>query len=58
MNNETLIDLLLFSANEKANQATKLMNEQTMPEKKSFWHGNYMAFNEMYSLLSNLKERI
>ncbi|MDD4527770.1 MAG: hypothetical protein PHF25_07045 [Candidatus Margulisbacteria bacterium] len=52
------MDLLLFSANEKANQATKLMNKQTTFEKKSFWHGNYMAFNEMYSLLSNLKEKI
>ncbi len=58
MNEKSLMDLLLFSANEKANQATKLMNKQTTFEKKSFWHGNYMAFNEMYSLLSNLKEKI
>ena len=53
-----LLDLLLFTANEKANGATKLMYQQTKKDKIAFWHGEYMAFNEMYSLLYNLEKHI
>ena len=53
-----LLELLLFAANEKANEATKLKNAQKSIAEKAFWQGQYMAFNEFYSLLSNLKNHI
>jgi hypothetical protein len=53
-----LLELLKQTVNEKANGATKLMYQQTKKDKMSFWHGQYMAFNEMYSLLCNLENHI
>jgi hypothetical protein len=49
-----MIEFLKFHANDKANMATKMINQQIPDSKKAhFYHGQYMAFNEMYSLLTN-----
>lgn len=53
-----LLELLKQTANEKANEATKMKAKETTKEMQNFWQGQYMAFNEMYSLLCNLENHI
>lgn len=49
-------DLLLFHANEKACIASKMMHAQQPDSLKShFYHGQFMAFNEIYSMITNIK---
>lgn len=56
MTTEKLLKVLLFAVNEKANQAVALMNQHPKgSDKRHFYHGQYMAFNELYSLMSNQK---
>jgi len=47
------LEVILFSLNEKANMASKLMTKykDIDPIVYMFNLGQYMAFNEMYSLL-------
>lgn len=45
--------MLMFTINEKAKQATALMERHKGTSKAHFYHGNYMAHNEDYSLLKN-----
>lgn len=53
-----LLELLKHTVNEKANEATKIKQTQPTPALKYFWQGQYMAFNEMYSLLCSLEKHI
>lgn len=53
-----IIDLLEFHINEKAKIASKMMNQKSIKHEIRFYHGQYMAFNEMYSLLQNLKRTL
>ena len=55
MSNKQLLIMLMFTINEKAKQATALMERHKGTSKAHFYHGNYMAHNEDYSLL---KKRI
>lgn len=57
---EKTIELLKFTVNEKANNATRMRHKRNYDEEyDNFWKGQYMAFNEVYSLLCNLnKEEI
>jgi hypothetical protein len=55
METEKLIDVLLFTVNEKANKANKMMYSTLSEPRKHFYHGQYMAFCEIYSLLNNMK---
>jgi len=55
MSNKELLDSLLFHANDKANTASKIMNDEKEKNRKHFYAGQYMAFNEFYSLLTNIK---
>ena len=56
MKDKTL-DAIIFAVNEKANQSTQLMGLYfgTDPIKYQFYRGQYMAFNEICSLLNNSK---
>jgi len=47
-----LIDLLKFTVNEKAKTATTLKNTTAFSE---FHRGQYMAFNEIYSMLLSIE---
>jgi protein involved in sex pheromone biosynthesis len=52
------MEAILFAVNEKAEAAAKLMNQYRDDYNKdnyNFWRGQYLAFTEMYSLLSNAK---
>lgn len=49
-----LLELIKFHVNDKANDATKMMND-SVGDRRHFYHGKYMAFNELYSLLINIK---
>lgn len=48
-----LLELLKFTVNQKAVQASENMWDSQTYE---FWKGQYMAFNEVYSLLNNLTD--
>lgn len=50
-----LLELLKFTVNQKAVQASGLMNTGFV-EIDNFWKGQYMAFNEVYSLLKNITD--
>ena len=56
MEDKTL-DAIMFAVNEKANNASKLMEQyrNTNMVKCSFWLGQYQAFNEIYTMLNNSK---
>jgi hypothetical protein len=54
ISDEKLIDLLLFHVNDKANHATTQKQVAT-EDNRQYWQGQYMAFAEMYSMLSNIK---
>lgn len=49
------MDAIIFAINEKAYQASILMNQysNTDKEKFEFYRGQYLAFIEVYSLLNN-----
>lgn len=53
---ETKLDAIKFAVNEKANQASKLMDQYSNNNKAKFdfYYGQYLAFNEIYSLLSHV----
>jgi hypothetical protein len=50
------IEAIMFAVNEKANEAAKKIHEVEDKVQSEFWHGQYMAFNEVYSLLKNTYE--
>ena len=47
------MDALIFAVNKKAEYAANKMHEVEDEDKRQFWRGQYMAFNEVYSLLKN-----
>ncbi len=51
------MDAILFAVNEKAEEASQLMNLYKGGDHAiyEFYRGQYMAFNEVYSLLKNSK---
>ena len=51
------LDAIKFAVNEKADGALKLMQYYagTDREKTEFFRGQYLAFNEVYSLLTNVQ---
>ena len=56
-----LIDLLKFHVNEKANNATtKKIRccDENKTNRANFYQGQYMAFNEIYSMLLNLEKTL
>ena len=53
-----LIELIEFHVNDKANHAAKMEADIIQQEKAEFWQGQYQAFNEIYSLLQNIKRTI
>jgi hypothetical protein len=55
MDSNTLIELLEFHLNDKAISAIKIMEQKTLLHERKFYHGQYMAFNEIYSMLQNIK---
>ena len=58
--NKTDKELLLFYINDKANSASKLMElyrSETIKKASSkfnFYYGQYLAFSEMYSFVTNI----
>ena len=50
------MDALMFAVNKKAEYAANKMYEVEDEDKRQFWRGQYMAFNEVYSLLKNAYE--
>jgi len=50
-----IIDLLEFYVNDKAKTASTMMNSKSIKHEIKFYHGQYMAFNEIYSMIQNLK---
>ncbi len=55
MDSNSLIELLKFHLNDKAMSAIKLMEQKTLLHERKFYHGQYMAFNEIYSMLQNIQ---
>lgn len=53
-----IIDLIEYYVNEKAKIASKMMNQKSIKHEIRFYHGQYMAFNEIYSLLQNIKRTL
>lgn len=53
-----LIELLEFHINDKAVVASKMMHIKKLKHEISFYSGQYMAFNEIYSMLQNLKRTL
>lgn len=51
------IDAIMFAINQKANEAAKKIHEVEDEIQSEFWHGQYMAFNEVYSLLKNTYDK-
>jgi hypothetical protein len=53
---EKIIDSIKFAINEKADMASKLMNlyRGTDSAKFEFYRGQYLAYCEMYSMLTNV----
>ena len=47
-------ELYLFYLNDKAKQASAMMQTVKLKSKKDFYHGNYMAFVEMISFTNNI----
>lgn len=58
MEDKKLIDLIMFHVNEKANTASGQMRKDYKEDTKNFHRGQYMAFNEVYSMLTNIKKTI
>lgn len=56
-----LLELLEFSVNEKANNATA-QKQQCTDENKSlranFFQGQFIAFSEVYTMIQNLKRTL
>ena len=52
LDKETL-NLIAYSANEKANSAIKMKAEQ--PENAEFWQGQYQAFLEIHTMVEQMK---
>jgi hypothetical protein len=55
---QKIIDLIEFHVNDKAKTACKMMNQKSIKHEIRFYHGQYMAFNEIYSLLQNIKRTL
>lgn len=55
MDSNTLIELLEFHLNDKAMSAIKLMEQKTLLHERKFYHGQYMAFKEIHSMLQNIQ---
>lgn len=56
-----LLELLEFSVNEKANEATaqkRICADERKTLRANFWQGQYMAFNEIYSMIQNIKRTL
>lgn len=52
--NKELLEQLMFTVNEKAKQATSLKAQHPPGNSKShFYHGQYLAYSEIYTLLKN-----
>jgi hypothetical protein len=52
---EKIIDSMKFAVNEKAERSLKLMNQyRNDNDKFEFYHGQYLAFSEIYTMLSNV----
>jgi hypothetical protein len=56
------LDAIMFAVNEKANDAYKryqgYLPDTFNRERTEFWKGQHKAFTEVYTLLSNTKERL
>jgi hypothetical protein len=55
-----LFETLEFHINDKANRAKaekRIHADEQRSLRANFWQGQYMAFNEMYSLIQNLKQK-
>lgn len=53
---DKILDANLFAVNEKVNRAYQLMGlNYSNPTKYEFYRGQYMAFNEVYTMLNNSK---
>jgi len=50
-----LIELLKFSVNEKADKATRMMLNAPNEDRRSFYHGQYLAFSEVYTMLQAIE---
>lgn len=56
MSNEKLLELLKFTVNEKANIASSMMdNVESNSTRSHFYHGQYSAFSELYSMLLSIE---
>ena len=53
-----LLETLMFTVNEKAKEASKRKMASTTEKDQCFQHGQFMAFNEVYTLLSNEHDSI
>ena len=53
-----LIELLKFHANDKANRSLKLKDSSEGKQESEFYHGQYLAFNEIYSMLINIERTL
>jgi len=54
---DNIIEAQKFAVNEKAKTALLLMNQYRddyNKEKYNFYYGQYLAYNEVYSMLSNI----
>jgi hypothetical protein len=52
---DKMLEANLFAIKEKANNAYELMRRADTVKKTQFWYGQFLVFNEVYSLLSNSK---
>lgn len=53
-----IIDLIEFYVNDKAKTASTMMNSKKQKHEIRFYHGQYMAFNEIYSMIQNIKRTL
>jgi 1,2-phenylacetyl-CoA epoxidase catalytic subunit len=56
MSNKELIELFMFTVNEKVNSANMIINNYSTEKynvSEEFYRGQWMAFNEVYSMLKN-----
>ncbi len=53
------LDAMMFAVNEKANNASKKMNEyRCESEEFNFYKGQFQAYTELYSMMKNTKDRL
>jgi len=53
-----LIELLKFHTNDKAKEALLLKDSSVGKQSDRFYHGQYCAFNEIYSMLINIERTL